>query len=52
MTDEMIREEDLRKALAKRLDEFGLRPVGYGGFKLSTEALEAVVRVLDEVVTR
>jgi hypothetical protein len=48
MTEEMIREEDLRKAVAKRLADLGVGPVGYGGWKLSTGVLERLVAVLEE----
>jgi hypothetical protein len=48
MTEEMVREEDLRKAVAKRLADLGVGPVGYGGWKLSTGVLERLVAVLEE----
>lgn len=50
MTDATIQEEELRKALAKRLADHGVTSTGYGGFKLSTALLERLVAVLDEEV--
>jgi predicted metalloprotease with PDZ domain len=48
ITVEEFEEQQIRKALAKRLAEFGLGPVGYGGFKLPTGVLERLVAVLEE----